>query len=313
MNLIYVILIVLFSLILLIFLIAYICFRLTFFVTKKEKQIKENDLPKGEIYLPFYPQMQTWANELKQTPCKEITIKSFDGLTLYGKYYEYSKNSPIEIMFHGYRGTAERDLCGGVQRCFALGRSAIVVDQRGHGRSGGNTISFGVLERKDCLFWTKYASEQFPNRSLFITGISMGASTVMMASCMDLPDSVVGAIADCGYSSQKEIIKKTIKKMKLPPSIFYPFVKFGARIYGKFNLEEAAPIDSVKRSKIPIFFAHGDNDDFVPCEMSKACYNACNTPKSLLIVKGAGHGLAYLVDNDGYVKQLKEFEKNINI
>ena len=54
-------------------------------------------------------------------------------------------------MFHGYRSDSERDMCGGVQRCFRLGRSALIVDQRGCGTSDGHTISFGIQERKDCL------------------------------------------------------------------------------------------------------------------------------------------------------------------
>ena len=304
----FIVLIVILSLIILILLTAYICFRLTFYVTKKEKQIKENDLPPGDIYLPYHDLMLKWMAEVKKLPYEEIRIKSFDGLTLFGKFYDYGDGSPIEIMFHGYRGSAERDLCGGVQRCFALGRSVLILDQRGHVRSDGNVISFGVLERHDCLSWANYASNRFKGRKLFLTGISMGASTVLMASNMDLPKSVVGIIADCGYSSQKDIIIKTIKEMRLPPKIFYPFVKLGALLYGKFHLEEITPLQAVRQSKVPILFVHGDNDAFVPYSMSVECYNACNTPKALVTIKGAGHGMAYLVNPTHYINTLHEFE-----
>ena len=81
-------------------------------------------------------------------------------------------------MFHGYRGSSERDLCGGVQRCFKLGRSALLVDQRAHGRSDGHIISFGVNERKDCLAWVDFMVKHFgPDVKIILTGISMGAST----------------------------------------------------------------------------------------------------------------------------------------
>mgnify|MGYP006356952321 FL=1 len=55
--------------------------------------------------------MSRLAAETRNTPYEEFCIKSFDGLSLYGKYYHYEDGAPIEIMFHGYRGSAERDLC----------------------------------------------------------------------------------------------------------------------------------------------------------------------------------------------------------
>ena len=42
---------------------------------------------------------------------------------------------------------------------------------------------------------------------------TMGAATVMMASGENLPENVVCVMADCGYSSQKDIICKVVKEM----------------------------------------------------------------------------------------------------
>ena len=64
----------------------------------------------------------------------------------------------------------------------------------------------------------------------------MGAATAMMTSgCDDLPPNIVGIIADCGYTSAKDIIKKVISDMKLPADILYPFAKLGAKLYGRFQ------------------------------------------------------------------------------
>ena len=127
--------------------ISYICFRMAFFVPKKII-IGPDDypIPDGEIYEPYREQMVAWMKEIRALPYRELTTVSHDGLTLYGKYYEFSPDAPLEIMFHGYRGSAERDLCGGVQRAFSLGHSALIVDQRAAGHSGGNVISFGANE-----------------------------------------------------------------------------------------------------------------------------------------------------------------------
>ena len=256
-------------------LIAYVCYRMAFFASRKEEEnADEFAIPEGDIYEPYRDVMVKWMKEARALPHDDISIVSFDGLTLWGKYYEFAPGAPIELMFHGYRGNADRDLCGGVQRCFSLGHSALIVDQRACGKSDGNKITFGVLESRDCLSWLDYMVDRFgPEQETILCGISMGAATVTMAAGMPLPANVTSVLADCGYTSAKEIIEKVIKvDMKLPPKLAYPFVKLGAKVFGGFDLEENPPIDAVTNTKIPIIFIHGSNDAFVPCDMSRRCH-----------------------------------------
>ena len=117
-------LIMLFLVIIIFWGIPYLCFRLAFYAPKpKNGERPDVPLPDNEIYAPYKEQMDAWANDVRQMPHKHYTITSFDGLTLHGNFYEYAPGAPIELMFHGYRGSAIRDLSGGVARCFALNRS----------------------------------------------------------------------------------------------------------------------------------------------------------------------------------------------
>lgn len=295
------------------FLISFVCFFITF-CAFPENTKEEFPIPRGKIYEPYRDMMVQWMKETRALNPKEVSIKSFDGLTLYGKYYEYSKDAPIELMFHGYRGNGERDLCGGVQRCFKLGRSCLIVDQRAAGKSGGKVITFGVKESRDCLKWIDYIIENInSDAKIIITGISMGAATVAIAAGEKLPKNVIAALADCGYTSAKDIIKKVMTDLKLPPKIFYPFVKFGARIYGGFDLEQYSPIEAMKNCTIPIIFIHGTTDAFVPYEMSVENFNACTHKiKKLVTIENAGHGLAYLKDTDAYFKGIFEFDEMLS-
>jgi len=290
-------------------LIAYICFRMAFYADRSAPiDPNEFPIPDGEIYQPFRDTMITWMKEVRAMPHEDISIRSFDGLTLRGRFYEYAPGAPIELMFHGYRGRADRDLCGGVQRCFALGRSALIVDQRCCGESEGNVITFGVYEHRDCLSWLDYAIQRFgKDQKIILCGISMGAATVTMAAGHPLPENVIGVLADCGFTSAKAIIKKVIRDMKLPPAIAYPFVKLGARLYGHFALEAVPSIEALKNCTVPVIFFHGEDDDFVPCDMSREMYAICPTKKKLVTIPGAGHGLSYLVDPDRYLDALAEF------
>lgn len=309
MNLIFYLLIAVLVIFLLTLITSYICFRLAFYAPRKKgTNTEEYPIPDGEIYEPYRNIMVEWMKETRKLPCEEFNITSFDGLNLHAKYYEYAPDAPIEIMFHGYRGSAERDLCGGVQRCFTLGRNVLLVDQRTSCGSDGTVISFGINESKDCLAWIDFAIHHFgPDVKLILTGISMGASTVIMAAGNPLPENVVGTLADCGFSSARDIIKKVIRQMHLPADLLYPFVKLGAKIYGHFDLEENSPEEAIKNCKVPIILLHGEADDFVPCEMSKRNYEACTSPKQLITIPGAGHGLVYLVDTERYLKEVSDF------
>ncbi len=307
--------IALFILILVLFIVLLeVCFFRCFYV-KEKKILKEDEfeIADGECYEPFREYMIERMRETRSEPHTVHKIRSFDGLTLFGNFYDLHSDGAIELMFHGYRGTAERDLCGAVNRCKSLGHSAFIVDQRASTRSDGKVITFGINESKDCLRWVDYLVELFPKRKIILTGISMGAATVLTAAGNPLPENVVGVIADCGFTSPKEIITKVITEdMHIPGKLLYPFVKLSARLFAGFDLEESSALESVKKFTLPVLLIHGEDDNYVPCEMSRRLYAACTSRKTLFTVKGADHGLSYLMDKEGYVKAFEEFERNLS-
>lgn len=299
----------------LVLLTSYICFRMAFYVKKKVIiGPDEYPIPPGKEYEPFREEMIGWMKKTNAMEKEEVWIRSIDGLRLYGKYFEYAPGAPLELMFHGYRGSAERDLCGGVQRCFDLGRNVLIVDQRASGHSDGNVITFGINEHRDCLSWLDYAVKRFGSeQKIILTGISMGASTVLLCAQYDLPSNVVCILGDCGFSSAKAIIKDVIRGMKLPADILYPFVKLGARLFGKFDPDETSALEAVKKAKVPIIFIHGASDDFVPASMSEEMYNACPSVKKLVMVPDAGHGAAFLLGREQYFRELHAFNREIGL
>ena len=302
-----ILLVTLFLLASVILIAAYCCYRMAFHV-KRVPVTGEIEVPEGEIYEPFHEDMVRWIKEARQMKTEDYYIFSEDGLKLHGRFYEYAPGAPIELMFHGYRGNAERDLSGGVQRCFALGRSAFLIDQRCSNESDGHVITFGLMEHKDCLCWVDFLVDHFgPDVKIILTGISMGASTVMMAAGHPLPPNVIGVLADCGFNSAKDIMCSVIQGMGLPPVLCYPFVKLGAKLFGHFDLEDYSAQEAMKNCSVPIIFFHGADDDFVPAWMSEVCYNECTSRKKLVLIPGAGHGLSYPVAPEEYLAALRDF------
>lgn len=294
---------------LLVLLLSYLCYRLVFFSpTRKPLPEGTVQIPSGGIYEPFRNSIEKCVRQVQAMPHQDVSITSFDGLTLRGKYYEYAPGAPIELMFHGYRGNSARDMSIGVLRCFKLGRSALIVDQRASGLSDGHVISFGVNEHRDCLSWLNFMMQHFgTDVKIILTGVSMGAATVLTVADKPLPPNVIGILADCGYSSAKEIICKVMRQIHISPTLLYPFVRMGARLYGHFSLEETSPLQAMEKCTVPVIFIHGEGDDYVPCEMSRINYEACTARKMLVTIPDAGHALSYLVSPETYLNALKEF------
>ena len=290
---------------------TYLCYRICFYSPNKEKY---RDRPFSQSMDPFLEKLNEWFNRTRALPCEDVWITSFDNLRLHAKYFECPTfNGTVEIMVHGYRGNGERDLCGGVMRAFKLNHNVLMVDQRGCGISEGKVISFGIKEQNDCLKWAQYVNARFNgNVKIILTGISMGAATVLLTSALNLPKSVAGIIADCGYSSTEKIIRHVLTKTPFPRRLTFFLVRLGGILFGRVDIcsEKASPEKALEKCNIPVFLIHGEEDKFVPCYMSEENYKAIKSKKLLITVPQAKHGMAYLFAQDKYVSSLKEFFYN---
>ncbi len=248
------------------------------------------------------------AEKIKNEPCEDIYILSHDKIKLHAKVYDFYKDAPVEILFHGYRGNAYRDMCGGFYLAKKHGHNVILIDQRAHGESGSNTITFGVKERFDALKWVDFAIQRYGETvPIIISGVSMGATTVLMASGENLPKNVKAIIADSPFSSAEDIIKTTIKNMHLPIKPTFFIVKLSALIFGRFNLTRPTPLTQITKCNIPVLVFHGKKDGFVPVKMSEKLAQVSPDKVKLCLFNDAGHALSYLIDPDNYELIVNEF------
>ena len=232
---------------------------------------------------------------LKAGPWEDLYITSHDGLRLHGVYFDRGGADTV-LCFHGYRSTPFGDFCIGGTFYLDEGCNVLFVDQRAHGESEGRYISYGIHERLDVKAWVEHMAPRTSGR-LFLSGISMGAATVLMAADLELP-KVAGIMADCGFTSPRAIIKKVIGDMHLPTWPILPLMNLWCRLLGRFSQTEYSTLQSLAQAKYPILFVHGKADDFVPCSMTEESYAACSGDKELVLVGNAGHGLSFLIERE---------------
>lgn len=256
--------------------------------------------------------MLGYIDDFLKLDCEKLEILSYDGKILRGRYYHVNDDAGVDICFHGYRGTGIRDFCGGSRIAMGMGRNVILVDQRAHGESKGHSICFGIKERYDCLSWINYALCRFgEDVDINIYGVSMGASTVLMVSGLELPDNVKHIVADSPYTSAGDIIKKVCADLKLPVFLVYPFIYLGALIFAGVKLDSCDCVSAVKKARIPILLIHGEDDRFVPCEMSETIRKA--NPKLIhrVTFPNAAHGISYIEDKERYEQLINQFIKSL--
>lgn len=239
-----------------------------------------------------------------------VFILSREGLKLTGRYYHVADGAPVQILCHGYKGNSVRDFCGMWQVAKELGHNVLLIDQRAHGKSQGHTITFGILESKDVLGWIEYINSRFGEVPVILGGVSMGAATVLMASGLSLPGNVKAVIADCPFDAPTNIIKKVLgQDMGLPVKLVYPLIRLGGMAYGRFNLDADSPVAAVRRAKLPILLIHGDDDHFVPYDMSCNIHAAAPEKIEFHTIPGAGHALDFPTAPEEFKRIVRDFLK----
>lgn len=245
---------------------------------------------------------------LRSLPTQKIQIKAADGIHLVGHWYPAKNPRRTIIAMHGWRSCWARDFGMIASFWHENGCNVLFAEQRGQGESGGTHMGFGLTERQDCLSWIQWANNQAEKRPIYLAGISMGATTVMMAAGLGLPFNVKGIIADCGFTSPHAIWKHVSEQnLHLPYRIRGQVADHLCKKTLQMGANDFSTCDALYQSPIPLLLIHGEEDHFVPVEMTYENHKACKAPKRMLIIPHADHGMSYFLNPTLYQKELLHF------
>ena len=244
---------------------------------------------------------------LKDHNVRDIYTQSDDGLKLRARWLPAENPIGSILLFHGYRSCPLADFSAVIPFYHSLGFHLLLADQRSHGKSEGKFITFGIREHEDVLKWIAWHNDNLGPLPVYLTGMSMGASTVLMAAGRELPPNVRGVCADCGFTDPEAIIREVMRQARVPAFPLLNIAGWYARLLGGFGLKEYSTLRAMEKCRTPVLMIHGTKDHFVPWEMSKQAYDACRCEKQLILVEGASHGTGYLTDRPRCQGAMKEF------
>lgn len=253
----------------------------------------------------FCEQVREWYAGVVKESVSTVNCLADD---CYAKIVRQPEDSHLWLIaIHGFSSNVD-SMAKYSMSYYEHGFNVLLPHMRGHEGSGSDKITMGWLDRYDIVAWIYYILELDPDAQIVLHGESMGAATVMMTVGEPLPDNVVCAVEDCGFTSLwDEYSTQITGLLKLPAFPFLYAADAITRVRSGFNFKEASCVKQLRNSKTPMLFIHGEADNFIPFEMVYENYNAFDGEKDILTIPGAGHAEAILIDHETYLKKLWEF------
>jgi pimeloyl-ACP methyl ester carboxylesterase len=188
------------------------------------------------------------------------------------------------FVLHGIR--ADKRTCRGWGEMLARsGFRAVLVDLRGHGRSTGDFLTFGVVESRDLA----QALDALDARGLTVgdvgvLGYSYGGGIGIEWAGLDPRVKAVVAVAP--FASLRDVVPDYVSM--LPKSFVNDAIDLAGR-RGGFDPDQASPVLAMGHTDAPALLIHGLDDHHVPSWHSQRIFDARPNHTQLLLIAGANH------------------------
>ena len=177
----------------------------------------------------------------------------------------------------------------------------MLVDLRGHGRSGGEYLTYGVVESHDISQLLDAVARRAPLGPGGRYGYSYGAAVAIQLARRD--PRVRAVVAMSAFSTLRGVVRDYETRL-LPgvadvlPDSYVQGAVDEAGSMARFDPDMASPLQAVRHLRAPLLLLHGTADRRVPFRHALALAHAAGGRARLIPVLGATHG-SILADPGG--------------
>lgn len=230
----------------------------------------------------------------KPSKAQAVQMLARDGAPLKGWWFAAEAwNRACVIVLHGI-GDSKAGGSGFAPLFLASGYSVLSPDSRAHGESGGEFVTYGLLERNDVAGWAEWMKMRGCQK-LYGLGESLGGAVLIQATAVTPLFRAI--VAECPYATLRRIAEyRTRERIPLPPVLATAaastLVEAGmlyAQLVHGLDVSGVSPAESLRRSSTPLLLIHGLDDSKTPPEESRRLYAARPRNTCLWLVPGAGH------------------------
>ncbi len=244
---------------------------------------------------------------------EEVFFKSRDRLKLFGWWIPADNARGTIIMCHGQEGSMDRDTCRMVPLHNA-GFNVFMFDFRGHGRSEGLIVTFGMYEKEDLLGALDYLVETRHIENVGVVGYSMGAAVALITAA--LSERIGSIVVDSSFGRLTRSIAGWLRLRHVPIPIARELARWiliQCSITTEGRLDQTDPIRwTVHIGPRPILFIFGSRDPYIAQKDIQRMVSLAVGPKEVWTVQGVGHRGAYDADPAEYNRRTVEwFERTL--
>lgn len=217
---------------------------------------------------------------------ESFSVTTSDGIALDG--WQFSPVGPprgVLVFVHG-KDINRQHFVGAAERFVKQGYAVVAYDQRAHGRSTGEFITYGAKETKDLSLVLDVALAKW-GRTLpvAVIGESLGAAVVLQTAADDPRISLV--VAGAPFADLQTVVNDKA------PFFLSDQAKRDAvstaEKEARFTVADISPARSATRITVPTLLLHGSEDSFLPLKHSLRIYEALAGPRRLVRLEGVGH------------------------
>ncbi len=197
------------------------------------------------------------------------------------------------------------------------GFAVLAFDMRGMGQSSAAPLTFGYFEQRDVLGAVDFLRsdglpypELAPPRAIGGWGISMGASTLLLAAAHE--PAIAAIISDSAYGDILPLLQRELPRQGQVPALFTPGALLAGRMLYGADYYDVRPLDIVGRlAPRPLLFIHAGADSYTSPQnlaaLTKAASAARGANVQSWLVPGASHAQAYHTAGTVYVSRMVSF------
>lgn len=203
----------------------------------------------------------------KKDGYERVNIFAADEIVLTAKLFtpENGDGAKSVVLCHGYRSNGEADFEEEIRIYESLGYNILLIEQRCHGKSGGDITTLGLTESFDVVYWCKWLELRFGTGcSVVVHGCGMGGFAVL--GCLanpELPRNVEKGVVKEVFDDIYEVFTKwTDDKYGFLKKMIIPVVNMFYRHSTGFDMREGHLKRFVKKISVPVLFVDTDENSY---------------------------------------------------